>query len=116
MLHDGWCSLSGGSNRPTPEPFQCCHGTHPPVCLASSLKGFSKVDEAHERSVYTDLLLAILKKFVALLGLARSLTSTWSAGYVGNVPLYGLSCHRQRWMPLPSWNSFHPLPSRLIPR
>jgi ATP-dependent RNA helicase DDX35 len=30
------------------------------------LKQLSKVDEAHERSVYTDLLLAILKKFVVL--------------------------------------------------
>jgi len=27
---------------------------------------FFKVDEAHERSVYTDLLLSILKKFAAL--------------------------------------------------
>jgi len=40
------------------------------VCLTyirvpCSDKSF-KVDEAHERSVYTDLLLAILKKFVAL--------------------------------------------------
>jgi hypothetical protein len=47
-----------------------------PLCLGFPLKSSFKVDEAHERSVYTDLLLAILKKFVALLGLARSLTPT----------------------------------------
>jgi len=65
MLHDGWRPLSGSFIRPSTKPLQCNHGTHPLTCLQSVLIQVSKVDEAHERSVYTDLLLAILKKFVA---------------------------------------------------
>ena len=64
MLYDGWCSLSGSSVRPSFEPLQYNHGTRALVesLLCSCLIYWSKVDEAHERSVYTDLLLAILKK------------------------------------------------------
>lgn len=65
MLHDGWRPLSGSFIRPSTKPLQCNYGTHPLTCLESALIQVSKVDEAHERSVYTDLLLAILKKSVA---------------------------------------------------
>ena len=63
MLHDGWCPLSGSFVGPSVKSLQRDHGTHTLTCLWSVLI-HSKVDEAHERSVYTDLLLAILKKFV----------------------------------------------------
>jgi HrpA-like RNA helicase len=46
-----------------------------------------QIDEAHERSVYTDLLLGVLKKCVILIiSIARCLT--FFVEFVGNDPRY----------------------------
>jgi hypothetical protein len=59
------------------------------VCPLSVLIPVFKVDEAHERSVYTDLLLAILKKFVALPIMTCLQVPTQFTEFVGNVPHCG---------------------------
>jgi hypothetical protein len=72
-----------------------------------------KVDEAHERGVYTDLLLSILKKFVALPRLTYLLMPTLLTECVENDPRCGLSCHLRLWTPLPLWNFSHLRQNRL---
>lgn len=77
-----------------------------PVWTLSFSDIISQIDEAHERSVYTDLLLGVLKKYLYSPIWLQPVLITLAAEYDGNDPHSELLCHLQLLMLHPSWTTF----------